>query len=51
MKSFMIFLGVALVLIGAFIYYNIQHPSDTMIVRSGGHWTVFEHNVTHPAQK
>jgi len=47
MKGFLIFLGVTMLLMGAYIYYNIKHPTDTMIVRSGAHWVIFEHNVTN----
>jgi len=31
---------------GSYIYYNIKHPTDTMIVRSGAHWIIFDHNVS-----
>jgi hypothetical protein len=46
MKGFLIFLGITLLLMGAYIYYNLQHPTDTMIVRKGAYWITFEHNVT-----
>jgi len=26
--------------------YNIQHPTDSMIVRNGAYWTIFEHNIS-----
>ncbi len=46
MKGFLIFFGITMLLMGGYIYYNIQHPTDTMIVRNGAYWTMFEHNVT-----
>ncbi len=46
MKNFLIFLGISLLIIGGFIYYNMLHPSDTMIVRNGAYWTIFEHNAS-----
>ena len=44
MKGFLIFLGITMMLMGAYIYYNLEHPSETMIVRQGAHWTVLEYN-------
>jgi len=46
MKGFLIFFGITILLMGAYIYYNIQHPTDTMIVRHGAYWMAFEHNVS-----
>jgi len=51
MKNFIIFLIVCMVILGGFIYYQMQHPSDTMIVRQGAHWVMFEHNVTDRGAK
>jgi hypothetical protein len=31
---------------GGYIYYNIQHPTNSMIVRNGAYWTIFEHNIS-----
>ncbi len=46
MKGFFIFFGIVLIFLGAYIYYNIQHPTDTMIVRQGLQWSVLEHNMS-----
>jgi len=46
MKGFLIFFGITILLMGGFLYYKITHPTDTMIVRTGAYWTVFEHNIT-----
>ncbi len=46
MKGFLIFFAITILLMGGYIYYNIKHPTDTMIVRNGAYWTMFEHNVT-----
>jgi len=46
MKNFLIFLAISFLLIGGFIYYNIKNPTDTMIVRQGAYWNIFEHNIT-----
>jgi len=51
MKGFLIFLAVTLFVMGGYIYYNIKHPTDTMIVRSGAYWTIFEHNITDKKHK
>ena len=46
MKGFLIFLGIVIAIVGGFLYYKITHPTDTMIVRTGAYWTIFEHNVS-----
>ncbi len=46
MKGFFIFLGITLMLMAGYIYYNLQHPSETMIVRQGAQWTTLEYNQT-----
>jgi len=46
MKGFLIFFGITMLLMGGYIYYNIQHPTDTMIVRNGAYWSAFEHNAS-----
>jgi len=46
MKGFLIFFSLTAMLIGGFLYFKITHPTDTMIVRTGAYWTVYEHNVT-----
>jgi hypothetical protein len=46
MKGFLIFLSITMLLMGGYIYYNIQHPTNSMIVRNGAYWSIFEHNVS-----
>ncbi len=46
MKNFLIFFAVILVIIAAFIWYYMQHPSDTTIVRQGANWVVLERNIS-----
>lgn len=46
MKGFILFFIGSLLLIAGFIFYFIKNPSDGMIVRQDGKWTVIEHNVT-----
>jgi len=46
MKGFLIFFTITMILMGGYIYYNLQHPTDTMIVRNGAYWTAFEHNTS-----
>lgn len=46
MKGFLIFLGITMAIMAAYIFYNINNPSDTMIVRNGAYWTIFEHNIS-----
>jgi len=45
MKGFFIFLGIIALMIGSYIYYNIKHPSDTMIVRNGMHWNILKRDI------
>jgi hypothetical protein len=51
MRGFLIFFAVTMFLMGLYIYYNIQHPTDTMIVRNGAYWSMFEHNITDKTEK
>ena len=51
MKGFLIFFGITMLLMGAYLYYHIKNPTDTMIVRNGAYWTIFEHNVTSKEEK
>ncbi|MCF6205943.1 MAG: hypothetical protein L3J47_03470 [Sulfurovum sp.] len=46
MKGFLVFLGITMLLMGAYIYYNIKHPQDTIIVRKGAYWITLDHNVS-----
>jgi len=46
MKGFFLFLGIIALLIGSYIYYNIEHPSNTMVVRHGLQWVTLEHNMS-----
>ncbi len=46
MKGFFIFLSIVFLFLGVYIYYNVQHPTDTMMVRKGAQWTVLEHNMS-----
>ena len=46
MKGFLIFFGITMLLMGGYLYYNIKHPTDTMIVRQGAYWVAFDHNVS-----
>ncbi len=46
MKGFLIFFAITMTIMGGYIYYNIQHPTNSMIVRNGAYWTIFEHNVS-----
>jgi len=51
MKGFLIFFLITIVLLGSFIYYKIQHPSDTMIVRTGAYWTILKHDMNRSKGK
>ena len=51
MRGFFIFFGITMLLMGGYIYYNLQHPTDSMIVRNGAYWTIFEHNTSHTQKR
>lgn len=46
MKGFLVFLSIVTVVLSLFLYYKIMHPTETMMVRNGAYWTVFEHNMS-----
>ncbi len=44
MKNFLKFLLLSLLIIAAFITYNILNPTNGMIVRQGANWVILDRN-------
>ncbi|WP_457596393.1 hypothetical protein [Hydrogenimonas sp.] len=40
MKGFFVFLAFSFALIAGFVWYYMQHPTDTQYVRKGAHWVI-----------
>ena len=46
MKGFFIFLFLVFAMIGAFLTYEIYHPTNTQYVRRGLNWVCIDMNFT-----
>ncbi len=51
MKGFLIFFMITLVILGGFIWYFVNHPSHTTMVRNGANWVIMEQNASEIDRK